>query len=559
MKTVAPDKKDSSLYNIYWAFGDGNHEEILSRVKSIPGREWNPNKRVWTIPHTELEKAQAWLPDFFFDSRALHQIKMNRFNIENSKVYDSNFPVPLSPNAPNDYFGYQKAGIFHIANGLKGKCLLGDAPGIGKTISTIGWINLDLREHLPAVVVCPACVVRNWEIELERWSLAPGQFFVLSYNRMRLDLVKGNRHHGKSFFKKEYKSQPKGYKKPPLGKALEDFGGIKTVIFDEIHRLKSYQSQAYKAAKILRSKAQYCLGLTGTPILNCHIELYAILDIIHPGLYRFQNFIDSFCKKGYFGGYKDSINGDKLQKEIRSNILLRREKKEVLKDLPPVIPSTIPVQGINYTTYEVWVDERGGDPLENPVVKWMTEVRQIIGRAKAVYAVEWLKNWFESGGGPIVNFCWHHEVADHLADNMAGIEYRKVTGNCSQDEKQEAIEALQNGQVKCLVCTDAISEGVNLVASANINIIEYPFVPAKLQQQIARLDRIGQKEPVNVRFFHGEFTLDDSIVAMLNKKARVFEFAVSDSQWIKDHSEQMKNKPLANSLVIDFDLLEGRN
>ena len=139
---------------------------------------------------------------------------------------------------------YQKATVEQMLS-MKGNILLADEPGLGKTVTTIAYINAMRFSHV--VIVCPASLRMNWQTELERWLAYKTDVVIMSYEGM----VK-------------HPISPES----PLGRLI---------VFDEAHYLKNPKAKRTKAA--LKLKHDKILFLTGTPVVNRPIDLYPILAL----------------------------------------------------------------------------------------------------------------------------------------------------------------------------------------------------------------------------------------------------------------------------------------
>jgi len=529
-------------YAIKWKPYDPDHVVILGIVSQIPGAFFDERLPAWVIPHTEL-KWTVNLPNFFIPPEVLAQVEANEKMAEASVASENiDLDIPL-PDPALKLYPYQVGGV-NFAECVNGKVLIADEMGLGKTIQALAFLNRDPENRLPAMVVSPTSVLKNWEREGFKWCFHPDKIHVIGYERLRLDFD----------YSENIEKKTLRIKYPKFGTKTKEIldQGIKTLIIDECHRIKNYKARQSKAVRWVAKRVQFRLGLTGTPILNKHMDLYNILDTIHPGLYKFNYFTNKFCQQGYWGGYNINKNGDLLNQELRSNIMVRRLKKDVLKDLPDMMYTTVPVTGMHQEDYETALeaymeDEGMDDEFEAresfPMVAWIANKRKEVGIFKADFFLKWILDWEEDGGGPMVIFCWHKSTALEIFQLLKGkkLGCEMVTGNSTPKEKDRCVQEFQNSEkIKYIVATNCLSEGVTLTKASDMAIVEYPYRPADLDQQCARIHRIGQKSVVNIRFFHGEDTVDDAIAALINYKRSVFNVAINDVEWIADRMKKQK-------------------
>ena len=233
--------------------------------------------------------------------------------------------VPIKLNiTPYDY---QKEGI---EKGLEWKRLfLGDEPGLGKTCQSIGIVNT--AKAYPALVICPSSLKINWKREFEKFAGA--EAIVLNDNikatwgymlqMHNMDVCICNYESLRKYFVWEYK---KGYRLKDI--VFSPFISLfKSVIIDESHRCKDPGAQQSKFVAGLAAGKEYVMLLTGTPVVNRPRDLIAQLAIMDR--------LKEFGGTSYFTArYGDGENLTELSEKLYETCLVRREKKDVLTQLP---------------------------------------------------------------------------------------------------------------------------------------------------------------------------------------------------------------------------------
>lgn len=212
-----------------------------------------------------------------------------------------------------------------------GSLLLADDVGLGKTASAIG--SLSDSDTLPALVVCPAHLTRQWEREINRFApkltthvLKKGSPYQLPLTRRGTPDVLISSYHKMSGWA------------DTLGRF------IKSVIFDEGQELRKSDSQKYTACRHVAWSARYRIALTATPIYNYGGEIYNVLNVTHPNkLGDWDEFSLEWCNSGDRdkASLKDpGALGSWLREQ---GIMLRRTRRDVARELPPLSKETVPI------------------------------------------------------------------------------------------------------------------------------------------------------------------------------------------------------------------------
>jgi SWI/SNF-related matrix-associated actin-dependent regulator 1 of chromatin subfamily A len=157
----------------------------------------------------------------------------------------------------------------------------------------------------------------------------------------------------------------------------------------------------------------------------------------------------------------------------------------------------------------------------------VAQLRRLTGLAKVPAAIEWIKEWFEGGGGKLVVFAHHRDVLAALY-NAFGDCAAMVTGGTTADVRQAEIDEFQNSP-KCKIFIgqiQAAGTGLTLTASSDVLFVESSWVPAENEQAAARIHRIGQRNACTVRFAMLAGSIDEDIQKAVVRKtsdiARLF-------------------------------------
>lgn len=350
-------------------------------------------------------------------------------------------------------YEYQEEGILF---GLeKHRLLIGDEPGLGKTLQSIGIV--DTANAYPCLVIAPSSLVINWQREFEKFTgkkalildnscrtswpylLGMGMFHlaVVSYGSLRKFFVwdiKG----GKTFSLKDVVFN-------------RDINIFKSVIMDESHRLKDPSAQQTMFTRGIVEGKEWRILLSGTPVINHAQDLVAQLAIM-------GRLISDFGGRGKFlADYVDNDNLSELSAKLYDTCMIRREKAKVLPQLPDKQRTDLYVQISNRDEYNLAAADLAAYLREytectdreirrkmrmEALVKFMT-LRSLAAKGKVKQATDFIRN-FLANGKPLIVFCSLKEIVKALQKQFP--DAVRVTGDDSLAEKQAAVDAFQKGE-----------------------------------------------------------------------------------------------------------------
>lgn len=450
-----------------------------------------------------------------------------------SRATDADIDVPCPEGLR--FFPYQRAGIAFASS--RPATLIGDDMGLGKTCQAIGVINLDPTVRW-VLIVCPASLKANWAIELRRWLTRDLSIGIAASRYLpKADIVIAN-----------YDILTK----LPLDTVEWDL-----LVADECHMAKNPKAQRTKALFAIQARRR--LLLTGTPIVNRPIELWPLINYLDPATWPkkdFMKFAFRYCnaKRG-FGGHWDfsgSSHLDELQEKLRTSIMIRRLKAEVLTELPPKIRQivTLPADGLDlddgryedaYADVEAAEAEieglaEGSAEYAAAVAKLksarkflfeeMSRVRHDTAVAKIPYAIEHLRSVM-ADGRKVVVFAHHRDVIEAIAVAF-GPNAVTIYGGTKVEDRQAAVDRFQNDP-ECgpfIGSIGAAGVGLTLTASSHVVFIELSWVPGEVSQAEDRCCRIGQRFNVLVQHLVFDGSLDAKIARTIVRKQQVIDAAL---------------------------------
>ena len=483
------------------------------------------------------------------DSIKQLKLLMDRFPLEilsktvwQRKIVKTYAPKPTLPPIkhklkrakPGEQFrgklmNFQKEGLDFLLKS-SGNALLADEMGLAKTVQTLSYVSTE-KQTFPVLIVAPLVTLNNWEREIEKFLKKKSRNGrILESNSPSVTLIRT----GKS--KELPKTDIYVINYELLLKRSGDLEqvGIRTIVCDEVHNLRSKTTQKYKAVKKLAAlpTVQYRIGLSGTPIYNRGSEIWPIIDILKPGLLgSFKEFCEYFCYVNDKG--KAIVLENKrasLRNELQKHVMLRRKKADVLKELKDKVRyKEVIASDTDYYLEEL---DKIWKKLENEQKEAQTEFsksasyhraiqseRQIAGVAKLPHVINFVKNIMEIEESVVV-FCHHKVIHKLLHESLQEFSPVSIIGGQTDSTRQDQIDKFQKGESKLMIAgIRAGNVGINLTKAKYVIFAELDWSPAIHRQAEDRLHRIGQKNTVFAYYLIGNGTLDDHVASILVDKS----------------------------------------
>jgi SNF2 family DNA or RNA helicase len=512
------------------------------------GFKWDVDKKIWwTANPTAAKKLAPYI--VAEDQKILEsQIEALREAYQSSWASDASINIP-KPNGL-DYRGYQKAGIKYMLD-RKGT-LLGDEMGTGKTIQAIGFINY-LPEIKKILIISPKTPKINWERELKKWLVRPYSISIIDSKSIIDD---------SDILILNYET---------VVKYRDILANMKwdLLIVDEAHYLKNGEAKRTQAIlgreahpkKQITSqepiKATYRLFLTGSPLLNKPIELWTLAHSLNPDTFNnYWNFVMRYCdgKKTDFGwNFAGSSNLRELQSKLRSTIMIRRLKRDVLPELPDKIRQVIELEPNKESQRAVEEESKVGSKFEDLLIKLRAEIeiakatedldlykesikklqytqmlsfkeiskeRHRVSLSKVPEVIEHLESALEEH--KVICFAYHLDVIDQIYKSFETVAVR-LTGEISGNEaRQKIIDKFQNDpSCKLFIGQfNVAGQSITLTSASHVVFAELDWVPANVTQAEDRAHRYGQKDSVLVQHLVVDGSLDAKMAkAMVEKQA----------------------------------------
>ena len=445
--------------------------------------------------------------------------------------------LPLRSNPPEGSFEgslreFQKEGLsFLLANE---RTLLADEMGLGKTVQALAC--LAATGELPALLVVPPHLMRNWESET-------GRFLRINGKEPRVCVLRGLKPYelpDADIYIIHYLLL-RGWKQ-----ALPQ-AGFRAVIFDEVQELRHAGTEKYSAASLLAERCERVIGLSGTPIYNRGAEIWNVINILDfHCLGDWESFTREWCD-----GYGNHIVRDPalLGAHLRrEGLILRRTKQEVLSELPPK----------RRLVQEIDSDDKVYRELMRPVIEMLGSLkalhpdaaeralleerisageRQATGVAKAPFVAAFVRALLDNDE-KVLLFAHHHAVMDIYRKELAGYKPAFITGRESTAQKDASVCRFMEGETNLCVISLRSAAGLNLQRASCVVFGELDWSPAVHSQAEDRAHRMGQQDSILCYYLVAPQGSDRDMQDALGLKVSQFVQLMGDSAPQMQHVQQ---------------------
>ena len=461
--------------------------------------------------------------------------------------------------------------------------ILADDMGLGKTVQALALLAYAIEEHraaseraaergesvepfAPFLVVAPTSVITNWAAEAERFlpeakvvtitettagktplaeRVAGAHLVLTSYTLLRMD-----------------EDAYTGYART-LGRAVDEFTGEHSapegwgaLLLDEAQFVKNTGTRAWSIARAMPARTK--IAMTGTPIENNLMELWALLAIVADGLFpSARAFRDLYARPAESGEdpAHAAATAARLRRRIRP-LMLRRTKELVAAELPAKNDTRVnlPLTPGHRRIYDTHLQRERQkvlglledmDKNRFTIFQSLTLLRRLaldaalidpeayagVSSVKRDYLVQQLPNLLEKGHRVLVfsQFTGYlKSISARLAEE--GIGHLYLDG--STRNRAEVIEAFTSGQEPVfLISLKAGGFGLNLTEADHVFIMDPWWNPAAEQQAVDRIHRIGQDKEVHVYRLVAEGTIEEKVMQLKESKAALFDAVVGEGEF----------------------------
>ncbi|MFD1066797.1 SNF2 helicase associated domain-containing protein [Oceanobacillus locisalsi] len=499
-------------------------------------------KDLLTIPMTPSEMLEEMELPLKEGLSFAYRIEENGYLAEETTVkemmYEIQMPAkdkyPIAAEMETVLKPYQQDGVrwmLAVAEaGLGG--VLADEMGLGKTVQAIAFCMTkyeqqeQAEEKKPVLVVCPTSLCHQWKQE---WEMFAPSFSV----GIMEGTVKERNQKKKAWQTYDVWIISYGILKNEID-WLKKHVTLQTIIFDEAQYFKNPATQIFRTVKKLQ--ATFRFALTGTPLENKIEDVWSVFHVVFPEL---------------LGGLKDFawLTNNQVLRRIHP-FMLRREKKDVLQDMPVKteylerVPLTEEQKQI-YMSYLSKLKHPKWKHLDQDTVRknririlaGLTRLRQICcdpglfvrdyegESAKRKRLMEIVKDAKRSGKRMLI-FSQFTQMLQRIGDalRIEDISYFYLDGQTPPEERLQICRAFNQGKNDiCLISLKAGGTGLNLVGADTVVLYDTWWNPAVEDQAIDRAHRIGQTDDVTVIRLLAEGTIEDKMYELQQKKRQLIE------------------------------------
>ena len=529
----------------------------------------NDYKISWHYPHVMPARERQWIKQFFGNTKYIEDDKVKGF-LDFVELSSSSPLIRIRPEVSMaiealyekemldalkdktdipfqevkaELYAYQKQGVEFAT--FKKAAIIADEMGLGKTLQAIttAIAKKHIFGHKKTLIITPASLKVQWKQEIEKFT---------KENALIIEGSSPNR-------KQQYADEKHffwiaNYETVMRDRNLLSNADIDFLILDEAQRIKNFETKTASAVSRLRYK--HVLVLTGTPIENKLIDIYSIVNIISPNFFgplwefSYQHCLFDSERTNKINGYYDL---QKIHQKIKT-LLIRREKRNVLQQLPNIVQVNVPIllsplqeemhagfaKGLSvilrkkfHTPFDLQkiqqllasmrmvcdstylIDDQTNESPKLNELTYILLQKLDVGNSekKIIIFSEWVKV--------------HKLIGKILREHNIG--FAELNGSVPVRMRSELIKKFEkNPQCKVFLSTEAGGAGLNLQVADTLINFELPWNPAKKNQRIGRIDRLGQKNTtLTIYNFITKNSIEEQIASGLMAKQSIFDGVLS--------------------------------
>jgi len=465
-----------------------------------------------------------------------------------NEIENLDIPEAMVDATLRNYQEYGYKWLYYITENKLGGCLADDM-GLGKTIQTISilaYTYLAKKTKKPSLIIMPKSLIFNWDSEIKKFcnDLTVGIYY--GNNRDFNDVKESN------IILTTY------------GTVRNDIKFLKNekfemVILDESQNIKNITSQITKAVMLLNSEKR--LALSGTPVENNLGELYSLFRFLNPQMF---GGVEDF--NNYYANPIQRDNDLEVIEELKRKIypfILRRIKKQVLKDLPDKIEKTLYVEmnepqrklyeerrNFYHTLINEKLSEHGIGKSQIFILQALNELRQIAscpesksdGMVRSAKLDILTNNVLEAvdNGHKVLVFTNYINSIDNICKELKNHNINHISMTGATKNRQELVDKFQSDK-ECKVFIMTLKTGgvgLNLTAADKIFIYDPWWNKTAEDQAVDRSYRMGQDRTVFAYKLITKGTIEEKMLSLQMEKNRLFNSLITtDTVAVKSLSE----------------------
>jgi superfamily II DNA or RNA helicase len=471
---------------------------------------------------------------------------------------------------------YQVETVRKVLKQYRGRVLLADEVGLGKTIEA----GMVLKEYIlrgmaeRILILTPASLVGQWRDEM---AAKFGIDCATSHDALlRTDPAR-------------FWSQPRVIASIAVARRKDQAEllagqGYDVVVVDEAHHLRDQASASYRLVNGLQKR--FLLLLSATPVQNSLLELYNLLTLLQPGIFKTPKEFRSVYMVP--GKPREPANRERLR-DLMRGVMVRNTRALAALRMPRRHASTLratpdPAEAACYEELTALVREAaqgdkgvgdagtrlslqhlltaaGSSPSAAAAAiarfaerraadpRWTALLRRTEALAAGAKEAALLRLLAQNPAEKKLVFVHHRDSLGHLAERLRRqkIEFAVFSGDLSGPQKDQAVDAFRD-RVPVLLCTESGGEGRNLQFCNTLINFDIPWNPMAIEQRIGRIDRIGQTREVFIFNLVTAGTIEDAMLRILDEKINMFELVVGEVGAILGEVDEQQD---FSTLVLD--------
>jgi SNF2 family DNA or RNA helicase len=470
-----------------------------------------------------------------------------------------------------DAHWYQIETVRKVLKQYRGRVLLADEVGLGKTVEA----GMVLKEYIlrgmaeRILILTPASLVGQWRDEMEAK-------FGIECATSHDPLLRSD--------PAAFWAQPRVIASIAVARRKDQAEMLASlsydvVVVDEAHHLRDQSSASYRLVNRLQKR--FLLLLSATPVQNSLLELYNLLTLLQPGIFKTQKEFRSVYMVP--GKPREPANRDRLRdlmrgvmvRNTRALAALRMPRRQAstlraapdpveaacYEDLTALVRDASASEGAHRLSLQHLLTAAGSSPAAAAAAvarfaerqpddqRWrdlLTRTRAIPAGAKEAALLRLLA---QNPAEKKLVFVHHRDSLALLAERLRRQKtpFALFSGDLSGPQKDAAVEAFRD-HVPVLLCTESGGEGRNLQFCNTLINFDIPWNPMALEQRIGRIDRIGQTREVFIFNLVTAGTIEDQVLRILDEKINMFELVVGEVGAILGEIDEQQD---FSTLVLD--------
>lgn len=538
--------------NLYYCISTYDEKDIPREA----GFKWNKNKKRWETEDILIAlQLVKYIKDKNIQKSLKNDCKRKKKAIEKqikaSRALKPSKSFKVNCGQGYDFLPFQKAGIEFALK--RDNTLIADEMGLGKTAQAIGVINASKKIN-KILIICTASLVKNWANEIEKFcsrKLSIGFATTQKIDENTNILITTY-----DVFSRDN----------DVNKIIPDID-FDLIILDECHYIKNESKRAYRIIKSFYKVSKKIL-LTGTPLINRPKDIWQIANFLDSEEFNsFKKFAFRYCdphNNGYGWNFNGASNLEELGMKLRNSFMIRREKADVLKELPPKIIQLIELPANSQAEKQALKNEQKAKEILDKMNQYkidleilkqthkntstkeyknqveelkkgistslsmgeIARLRHNTARAKLPQSIDFIKNiLLEDETQKVIIFAHHKDIIDGLEKGLADFKSVKIDGSIKKENRQDIVNEFQNNQkIRIFIGSiHACSEGITLTKANRVIFCEIDWTPAKMNQAEDRAHRIGQEDTVFIQYLLLEKSYDARMMQMVLEKRENIE------------------------------------